>query len=111
MHRVTLVIAALLSVRVAAQQAALDPAKFLTQPLVNEIYTADPSAHVFKGRIYVYPSHDIDAGVPQDDLGSHFAMRDYRVLSMDSVGGTVTVHPVALDIKDVPWAGKQMWKL
>ncbi len=103
------VIVVLLSARVTAQQAALDPAKFLTQPLVSEIYTDDPSAHVFNGRLYVYPSHDIEAGIPQDDLGSHFAMRDYRVLSMDEVGGKVTVHPVALDIKDVPWAGRQMW--
>ena len=47
--------------------------------------------------------------MPQDDLGSHFAMRDYRVLSMETVGGPVTVHGVALDIKDVPWAGRQMW--
>jgi beta-xylosidase len=28
---------------------------------------------------------------------------------MDSIDGPVTVHDVALDIKDVPWAGKQMW--
>jgi hypothetical protein len=83
---------------------------YLAQPLVREIYTADPSAHVWKdGRIYVYPSHDIEAGVPEDDLGSHFAMRDYRVFSMDKVGGKVTLHGVALDIKDVPWAGRQMW--
>jgi beta-xylosidase len=86
-----------------------DPAKFLTQPLITQIYTADPSAHVFNGKIYVYPSHDIDAGVPADDLGSHFAMRDYHVLSMDAVGGPVTDNGVALDIKDVPWAGRQMW--
>lgn len=84
--------------------------KYLSQPLVKEIYTADPSAHVWAdGRVYVYPSHDIDAGVPEDDLGSHFAMRDYRVLSMDKIGGKVTVHDVALDIADVPWAGRQMW--
>jgi Glycosyl hydrolases family 43 len=98
---------------VAAQQPArptpADPAKFLTQPIISDIYTADPSAHVFEGRIYVYPSHDFEAGVPQDDLGSHFAMRDYHVLSMDTVGGKVTDHGVALDIKDVPWAGRQMW--
>lgn len=86
-----------------------DPAKFLSQPLVSGMYTADPSAHVFNGRIYVYPSHDIDAGIPADDLGSHFAMRDYHVLSMDSVGGAVTDHGVALDIKNVAWAGRQMW--
>jgi beta-xylosidase len=36
-------------------------------------------------------------------------MRDYRVISMDRIGGPVTVHPVALDVKDVPWAEKQMW--
>ena len=35
--------------------SASDPAKFLTQPLVKEIYTADPSAHVFGGQIYIYP--------------------------------------------------------
>jgi hypothetical protein len=87
----------------------IDPAKFLTQPLVTEIYTADPSAHVFNGKIWIYGSHDIDAGIPQDDLGSHFAMRDYQPISMDSITGAATVHPVALDIKDVPWAGRQMW--
>lgn len=61
------------------------------------------------GRVYVYPSHDVDAGVPDDDLGSHFAMRDYWVLSMDNIGSKITVHHVALDINDVPWASRQMW--
>lgn len=81
----------------------------LIQPLVSHIYTADPSAHVFNGRIYIYPSHDIDANTPEDDEGGHFAMQDYHVLSMDSIGGEVTDHGVALDIKSVPWAGRQMW--
>jgi hypothetical protein len=93
----------------AEEPKGADPAKFLTQPLVTEIYTADPSAHVFNGRIYIYPSHDIDSGIPSDDLGNQYDMKDYRVLSMDSIGGPVTVHDVAIDIKDVPWAGKQMW--
>ncbi len=95
--------------KVAEAPKTIDPAKFLTQPLVSEIYTADPSAHVFNGKIWIYGSHDIDAGIPQDDLGSHFAMRDYQPISMDGISGAVTVHPVALDIKDVPWAGRQMW--
>ncbi|QCR23111.1 glycoside hydrolase family 43 protein [Pontibacter sp. SGAir0037] len=80
-----------------------------TEPLVTNIYTADPSAHVFEGRIYIYPSHDVDAGIPEKDDGSHFDMRDYHVLSMDRVGGEVTDHGVALDIKDIPWAGRQLW--
>jgi hypothetical protein len=102
----TLAAATLLS---ASQAQQIDPSKFLTQPLIPGIYTADPSAHVFNGRLFIYPSHDIDAGVPPDDLGSHFAMRDYHVFSMDAVGGAITDHGVVLDIKDVPWAGRQMW--
>ncbi|WP_199902696.1 hypothetical protein, partial [Azospirillum sp. B4] len=81
---------------------ALNGKHFLSQPLVTEIYTADPSAHVFDGKIYVYPSHDIDAGIPDDDLGSQYAMRDYRVLSMDKVGGPVTIGGVALSVEQVP---------
>jgi hypothetical protein len=83
--------------------------EYLSQPLVTHIYTADPSAHVFNGRIYVYPSHDTATGVPEDDLGSHFDMRDFHILSMDSVVSPVTDHGIALDIKDVPWASRQMW--
>ena len=56
----------------------------ISKPLVSHIYTADPSAHVFNGKIYIYPSHDVDAGDAFDDLGSHFAMEDYHVLSMGS---------------------------
>lgn len=81
----------------------------IAEPLVTHIYTADPSAHFFANRIYIYPSHDFDFGVPQDDLGSHFDMRDYHVLSMDSVGGVVTDHGVALDKADIPWVSRQLW--
>src|SRR6188474_409516 len=81
----------------------------ISQPLVTHIYTADPSAHVFNGKIYIYPSHDIEAGVPFDDLGSHFAMEDYHVLSLDSPDGEATDHGVALHVNDVPWAKQQMW--
>ena len=83
--------------------------KYLSKPLVSDIYTADPSAHVFDGKIYIYPSHDIEAGIPENDNGDHFAMRDYHILSLDSVGGKVTDHGVALDVKDIPWAGRQLW--
>lgn len=82
---------------------------YLSQPLISEIYTADPSAHVFNGKIYIYPSHDVEAGVKENDNGDHFDMRDYHILSMDSIGGKVTDHGVALSVKDIPWAGRQLW--
>lgn len=83
--------------------------KAISAPLVEHIYTADPSAHVFDGRIYIYPSHDIEAGIPFNDNGDHFGMQDYHVLSLDKPGATAVDHGVALHINDVPWAERQMW--
>lgn len=83
--------------------------KAISQPLVTHLYTADPSAHVFEGKIYIYPSHDVEAGIPFDDLGSHFAMEDYHVFSMETPESTVVDHGLALHVNDVPWAEKQMW--
>jgi hypothetical protein len=81
----------------------------ISQPLVTHIYTADPSAHLFNGRIYIYPSHDSATGTPENDNGDHFDMKDYHILSMDAIGGKVTDHGAALTIKDIPWVGKQLW--
>lgn len=83
--------------------------KGISEPLVTHMYTADPSAHVFEGRIYIYPSHDIASGIPQDDDGSHFDMRNYHVFSMDRMGGEVKDYGVALSVEDVPWAKRQLW--
>ena len=44
--------------------AKINNQEFLNQPLVTEIYTADPSAHLFNNKIYVYPSHDIEVAEP-----------------------------------------------
>lgn len=95
---------------VAVQDSVKDSfAGSISNPLVSERFSADPSAHVFNGKLYIYPSHDYDAGIPENDNGDHFAMKDYYIYSMDSVGGTVKDHGLALTVEDVPWADKQMW--
>ncbi len=81
----------------------------ISQPLVSHIYTADPSAHVFDGKIYIYPSHDIDAGIPFNDNGDHFGMEDYHVFSMDNIEAETVDNGLALHVKDVLWAERQMW--
>jgi len=81
----------------------------ISQALINHVYTADPSAHVFAGKIFIYPSHDIESDIPFDDLGSHFAMEDYHVFSMESPDAEVIDHGVALHVNDVSWASKQLW--
>ena len=70
-------------------------------------YMADPSVHVFGGRLYIYPSHDRESGIPENDNGDNFDMVDYHVLSTDDVmNGDVTDHGVALKVSDIPWAGR-----
>jgi hypothetical protein len=83
--------------------------KAISKPLIKHIYTADPAAHVFNGKFYIYASHDIETNIPFDDLGSHFAMEDYHVLSMDNATSEAKDNGIALHVNDVPWAAKQMW--
>lgn len=103
-----LIIIILLSNKSNAQQPGKNKQP-ISQPLVSHIYTADPSAHVFNGRIYIYPSHDTATGTREDDDGGHFNMMDYHILSMDLISGKVTDHGVGLHIKNIPWAGRQLW--
>ncbi|MDY0183298.1 MAG: family 43 glycosylhydrolase, partial [Proteiniphilum sp.] len=78
--------------------------------LVPGDFMADPAVHVFNGRLYIYPSHDWESGIPENDNGDHFNMKDYHVFSMDEVEqGEVTDHGVVLRTEDIPWAGRQLW--
>jgi hypothetical protein len=79
------------------------------EPLISHIFTADPSAHVFEGKVYLYPSHDLDLEVEENDLGDQYQMTDYHVFSLEDPLGPATDHGEALHIRDVPWASRQMW--
>lgn len=74
-------------------------------------YMADPSVHLFNGRLYIYPSHDRDCENVENDNGDQYVMKDMHVLSIDGnpMTGKVTDHGNALDIADIPWAGRQLW--
>ena len=75
-------------------------------------YMADPSVHVFDGKLYIYPSHDWESGIPDDDFGSEYDMKDYHVLSLegpDPMSSPVKDNGVALKREDIAWAGRQLW--
>ena len=78
-------------------------------PLVTHIFTADPSAHVFNGKIYVYPSHDIPHDGEDNDDGDEYRMEDYHILSLDNLDADCVDNGEALHMKNVPWVSKQMW--
>ena len=83
--------------------------------LVPDDFMADPSTHVFNGKLYIYPSHDWESGIPENDNGDHFNMKDYHVFSTDDIEAVargekkLEDHGVVLDVKDIPWAGRQLW--
>jgi hypothetical protein len=78
--------------------------------IIDNDYMADPAVHLFNGRVYGYPSHDREAGIPENDNGDHFDMVDYHVLSTDDIEeGKWVDHGVILKVSDIPWAGRQLW--
>ena len=79
------------------------------KPLVTHIYTADPSAHVYEGKIYIYPSHDIPHNGEDNDNGDEYQMQDYHVFTMDGIDADCIDHGEALNMRDVPWVRDQMW--
>ena len=78
-------------------------------PIVSHLFTADPSAHVFNGKLYVYPSHDRETDIEDNDNGDQYDMNDYHIFSADSIEGPFQDHGVAFSADDVPWVGKQLW--
>ena len=52
-------------------------------PIIRDQFSADPTARVFDGKIYLYPSHDIPS--PIEQLKEWFCMADYHVFSSDDL--------------------------
>jgi len=77
-------------------------------PFIMNQFTADPSARVFEGRVYVYPSHDIPCGKGQGFIG--FCMADYHVFSSDNLTDWKD-HGVILSQDRVPWVDSTSYSM
>ena len=73
-----------------------------TNPIITGQFTADPTARVFEGKIYMYPSHDIPSVITHHDGSAWFSMPDYHVFSSEDLTSW-TDHGVILRQEDVPW--------
>ena len=69
-------------------------------PIINSQFTADPTARVFNGKIYLYPSHDIPS--PIEKLKTWFCMPDYHVFSSSNLTDWED-HGVIVSQDKVPW--------
>ena len=69
-------------------------------PIIRDQFTADPTARVFNGKVYLYPSHDIKPPVGQRQ--DWFCMEDYHVFSSENLTDW-TDHGVIVTQNKVPW--------
>ena len=80
-----------------------------TNPLIMDQFTADPTARVFEGKIYVYPSHDIPA-TPGRGRPNWFVMEDYHVFSSENLTDW-TDHGAILNQTNVPWLNRDSYDM
>ena len=80
-------------------------------PLIMDQFTADPTGRLFDGKIYLYPSHDMNNAHEARNGAGWFAMEDYHVFSSSNLIDWKD-HGVIINQKDVPWvngAANAMW--
>jgi len=80
-------------------------------PIITHIFTADPTARVFNGKLYVYPSSDTIPPVGREKEFPRFCMPGYHVFSLEN-GNTWKDHGRILNSYQVPWGKKgsyTMW--
>lgn len=70
-------------------------------PILPDFH-ADPSARVFDGKLYIYPSHDAPGARDWKQ------MKDWHVFSSDDLK-TWTDHGVIFSLKDISWADTEAW--
>ena len=86
----------------ASLVALFTHAALFAQNPIRPDFHADPSARVFNGRLYLYPSHD----APGARNWKH--MVDWHVFSSDDLK-TWTDHGVAFGLKDIYRATEEAW--
>jgi len=84
---------------------------FGQNPIIRDQFSADPTARVFNGKVYLYPSHDIVAPLDKNLRKDWFCMEDYHVFSSENLTDW-TDHGVIVTQTKVPWLTKanyDMW--
>lgn len=86
------------------------PAMWAQNPLIRNQFTADPSARVFNGKIYVFPSHDIPAPAGKALRSRWFCMEDYHVFSSENLVDW-TDHGLIVSQYDAPWVDSTSYSM
>lgn len=74
-----------------------------TNPIIKDIYTADPAPMVYGDTLYLYTTHD-----ENELIGDFYTMNDWRCYSTKDMVHW-TDHGKVFDIKDIEWAEDRAW--
>lgn len=90
--------------------AVLTLSSFAQNPFIRDQFTADPTARVFNGKVYVYPSHDILTPPGKNLRKDWFCMADYHVFSSENLTDW-TDHGVIVSQNNVPWVDSTSYSM
>jgi hypothetical protein len=78
-------------------------------PIIRDQFSADPTARIFNGKVYLFPSHDIPApeNFPRKDW---FCMEDYHVFSSTNLTDW-TDHGVIVSQDKVEWVNPTSYSM
>ncbi|MCQ2375217.1 MAG: glycosyl hydrolase family 8 [Salinivirgaceae bacterium] len=99
------------SLCLSAAMLTLGGSAMAQNPIIRDQFSADPTARLFNGKIYLFPSHDIDPNTAEDyPRKDWFCMNDYHVFSSDNLTDW-TDHGKIIDQKDVPWGNPTAYSM
>ncbi|WP_243348392.1 family 43 glycosylhydrolase [Parabacteroides sp. FAFU027] len=83
---------------------------FSQNPVIRNQYSADPTARVFNGKVYLFPSHDILTPQGKGLRPDWFCMADYHVFSSDNLTDW-TDHGVIVSQEKVKWVDSTSYSM
>ncbi len=72
-------------------------------PIITDVFTADPAALVYKGTVYLYTGHDEAA-----DRATNYRMNEWLCFSSTDMVHW-TAHGSPMSLKDFAWARSDAW--
>lgn len=79
-------------------------------PIVRNQFSADPTARVFNGKVYVFPSHDIPTPAEKPGRKDWFCMADYHVFSSANLTDW-TDHGMIVSQNKVKWVDSTSYSM
>ncbi|WP_167619177.1 family 43 glycosylhydrolase [Maribellus sediminis] len=79
-------------------------------PIIRDQFSADPTARVINGKVYVFPSHDIPTPPDKNLRENWFCMPDYHVFSSENLSDWAD-HGVIVSQNKVPWVDSTSYSM